>query len=289
MSPVERRRIDELVAMYQLEPEIRDVFVEGALDKALVDWFFFEGQLSNATVREIDTVDVPVELVESAGFAKNNRGRVMALARELEAKLLPGTVSATCVIDSDFDWILNETHHEKLLVSTDYSSMELYFFDVRPLTKFLRLAVQRFPKSADTVLSELRKALTELFAIRLASHVLAWGVPLVSFERCCRLTEAGVELDTAEYIKRCLLASGRYAERAEFNRVFSDFLAKFTGDPRKHIHGHDFISLLAWYVRQHKGQNVSETFLERSLLSCADFHVLREETLFGQLLSRAAA
>ncbi len=289
MSPIERRLIEELVTMHKLEPNIRDVFVEGSLDRSLVDWFLSAGQVKNVSVREIDSIDVPTGLIEQAGFAKNNRGRVLTLARELESKLNSEALSIACVVDADFDPILNNTYTLKLLLSTDYSSMELYFFDVRPLEKFLKLGLLGFPKPANRVLADITIPLVELFAIRLANHILGWNISLVSFERCCELTANGVELDTAEYVDRCLNAANRYADRTEFNRTFNEWRGRLTGDPRTHIHGHDFLAMLAWYVRKHKAYNASEGVFERTILACAEFQVLRAESLFATLLNRLAA
>ncbi len=164
--------------------------------------------------------------------------------------------------------------------------MELYFFDVRPLEKFLKLGLLGFPKPANKVLAEIQNPLTELFAIRLANHALGWNISLVSFERCCELTASGVELDTTEYVDRCLNAANRYADRTEFNRKLNECRGRLTGEPRTHIHGHDFLAMLAWYVRKHKTYNVSQGVFERTILACAEFHVLRAETLFTTLLNR---
>lgn len=288
MSPTERRQIPELVAMYELEPEIRDVYVEGTFDRALVEWLLYEAEAKKVVVREIDSIDIPPDLIEGYGFAKNSRGRVMTLARELESDLEEESRSATCLIDTDFDLVLGNSHGLRLLLSTDYCSMELYFFDVRTLAKFLTLVVQRFPKRADTVLSEIREALKDLFAIRLALHLLNWTIPMISFERCCRLTATGVELDKAEYISRLLNAGNRHAERSEFSRRFEECRRRLTGDPRNHIHGHDFLSILAWYVRQHGRHRVSEEILTPSILACADSALLRNEPMFRQLLERVS-
>jgi hypothetical protein len=286
MKPVERRLINELVAMYKLEPTIRDVFVEGPFDRSLVDWFLSEGGAEDVSVHEIDSVHVPADLVETAGFAQNNRGRLLALAREIQSDMVAGTSSISCVVDADFDHVLNTTYELRCLLVTDYSSMELYFFDVGIIEKFLKLGLQGFPKPAKKVLDEIQSPLIELFAIRLANHVLGWPVGLVSFERCCKLTDNGVELDRIKYVDRCLNAAGKYSEKAEFNRVLSDRRGQLAGDPRTFIHGHDFMAMLVWYIRQYKPYKVSQGSLERAIVTCAEFRALRTEPLFATLLNR---
>jgi hypothetical protein len=288
MIPAERREITELAAMYELEPSLRDVYVEGPLDRSLVEWFLSEAHASSATVREIDSINVPAALVEKAGFENNNRGRVLALAKAIEDQLGPQSLPVTCVIDADFDYVLGTNHALTILLSTDYSSMELYFFDAAPLQKFLQLVIRGFPKSAQTLLTEVTDALSQLFAIRFASHVLHWNMPLVAFERCLSMAAQGVQLDVPEFIDRCLNSAGRFCEKAEFERVLNELRLSLTGDVRKRVNGHDFLNVLAWYVRHHKGQSVPKGF-DRSLVACVDFSTLRSNPLFEKLLERVSS
>jgi len=286
MSKIERRGIAELVAMYELEPQLRDVYVEGTFDKALVEWMLYESHVRMAVVREIDSIDVPPVLPQKYGYQANNRGRVMTLARELESALDEKTSSATCLMDADFDLVLGKKHAWRMLLSTDYSSMELYFFNVHTMAKFLTLVIQGFPKSAEKAISEIQAALTDIFAIRLALYNRGWAIPMISFERCCELSEDGVQFDSTECINRLLNAGNHFAHRAEFLREFAECRKTLTGDPRRHIHGHDFLSLLSWYIRQHKSQAPPEPVVARSILACADSSTLRNEAMFSQLLAR---
>ena len=50
----ERRTIAELVARYELEPTLRDVYVEGRFDSAVLTWLFRERGCVDAVVYEID-------------------------------------------------------------------------------------------------------------------------------------------------------------------------------------------------------------------------------------------
>jgi hypothetical protein len=289
MKQLERRGLEELVAMYQLEPSIRDVYVEGGLDEALVEWFFAARNVGDVDVTEINAVEISADLVLARGLENNNRGRLIALAGVMERHLGPDAVAVTCLVDADFDRVLEKNNDCRLLLMTDFSSMELYFFDVPHLTKFLRVVVRKFPKAAADVIAEIQEPLKDLFAIRTANYVLGWNLPLIPFEKCCKVTRTGVRLDVADYMGRFLNADGRRSEKMKFERVYTQCKAKFKGDVRNFIHGHDLLHLLAWYIRQHKGHNLSRETVERSFFSCAESNSLGEHMMFRQLLERTRA
>ena len=51
--------IESLLTKYELEPEIKDLFVEGPTDKRILRWFFKKAGLTDVDVFEITDVDVP--------------------------------------------------------------------------------------------------------------------------------------------------------------------------------------------------------------------------------------
>jgi hypothetical protein len=285
----ERRAIDELVALYELEPAIRDVYVEGDLDEALVQWFLLEAQVPIASVTEIGAVDVPSALVKSRGLDNNNRGRLTALAEIMEEQFGGDFVSLTCIVDADFDRILGEENGCRLLLMTDYACMEMYLFDVQHLTKFLHVVIRKFPRTADDVRAAIQQPLTDLFAIRLADRVLRWGIPIVAFEGCCEITQTGVRLDVAEYVDRCLNAGQRHSDKEEFEQTRLKYLEKLKGDVRNFVHGHDLLNLLGWYLRKHKGHKLSRETVDRSFFACAESASLGKEVMFQRLLDRVTS
>jgi hypothetical protein len=116
-----RRTLDELVARYVLEPDLRDIYVEGKTDKLFLEWFLrnrgiediavyeietvdisadklFEPQLKDnkwflinrsiedIAVYEIETVDISAERLFELQLKDNNRSRVITLALYLQDK-----------------------------------------------------------------------------------------------------------------------------------------------------------------------------------------------------------
>src|SRR5260370_38082500 len=83
MANAERRTVEELVARYELERDIRDLYVEGRTDACVISWFLRTNGISDVVVYEIATVDVPLRILSKNGQRNNNIGKVESLALEL--------------------------------------------------------------------------------------------------------------------------------------------------------------------------------------------------------------
>jgi hypothetical protein len=122
MDNERRRTLEELVTRYQLEPELRDVYVEGKTDKILLEWFLEQRGVKNFAVYEIDTVEIPAQKLFEYGLNDNNRSRAIALALEIQNQL-PELPHFTCIADKDFDWLFGKNYPCNSLLFSDYTSL----------------------------------------------------------------------------------------------------------------------------------------------------------------------
>lgn len=209
----ERRNVDELLARYVLEPTLRDLYVEGASDRRFFDWLLREFGLSTVVAYEIESVNVPHEMLRPFEVEDNNRGRVIALAYYLHQHT--GTdlsQRVACIADRDFDDLLGIRFDCPLLILTDYTAVELYCLDEAVLQKFLTLVVDGFKMTAREVLEAMLPVLRELFTVRLANRVLSLGLSELSFEKCCSVKGRTITFDLDEYVTRYLNKSGKAAQ-----------------------------------------------------------------------------
>ena len=144
-----RKEIDELVALYSLEPQLLDVYVEGERDKILIDWFLDEQGIEDINVYSIDIINVPRELIKRYGLnTGSNRSRVIALSIEL-ATSLPEDLHILCVADRDHEDYLPSISINKYLEFTDYTSLDLYLFQKHTIQKFISLVLGGLPFTTD--------------------------------------------------------------------------------------------------------------------------------------------
>src|ERR1700744_3146973 len=87
MSELPRKKIDELLTLYSLEKTIFDIFVEGACDKRLLNWFLENSSTQRQwQVYTIDTIDVSGDTVRKWNLTPSNKTEVIVLCSEIHEK-----------------------------------------------------------------------------------------------------------------------------------------------------------------------------------------------------------
>lgn len=297
MEDEKRRKLDELVARYELEPSLHDVYVEGLTDKSIIQWFLDESNLDtkNCTVYEIDTVDIPNDQLCELGLNNGNRSRVIFLAFQLqrlfETTSLPHVV---CIADRDFDDLIGSSSIEsELLLFTDYTSIEMYLFDSNIIEKFLRLAVRKDDLKAVNIIKNISPILEEIFLFRAANQSLSDGMEWLSsgVKGCLKKRRKGDPLEfDSDFVEKYLNKNKRSSEKIAFLDKVNELRNKNISEIRNKIRGHDFIELFCWYIEPYLPKN-KKWFSEPeivlgTLLCCLDVDYLMEEKLFQDLTRR---
>ena len=316
-----RRTIDDLIARYQFEPELRDLFVEGHRDRGVYSWYLRGAGCKHVGVFEIDLVEIPSDALISHGLASGNRDRVIALALELDNQFPTVLQYVRCIADSDFDFIFESRNEVNHLLYTDYTSLDLYdswrrteFYQRPPKerTDLVYSSIQRFRTTSldlytydeallkkvlwlgfnvpeteiPPLLDSMSPILQDLFIIRAANQRLDWGLTLVPFTRCCEIDGQTVVFDKTEFINRCLNSSARQHERSAFDELCEELQAVCLSDPKQIIHGEDYFELLGWYLRRRwnwQGYRSGERSIMANLMVALDDRLLSDENLFFQI------
>lgn len=288
-----RRTIDELATLYELEPDIRDVFVEGTDDRAVLEWYLGERTKRFVSVAEIDSVHVPDDTVLGHGHKIGNRGRVISLAYELESRLDSNAQAAvTLVVDADFDHIKQVSLRCSMLLSTDFSCFEMYWFNDRVIEKCRLLAgVPRRPP-VHTFLDELAKVLQCLFVIRLSNETLELRMSWIPFNKVCSKEGDAIAFDKDEFVRRYLMKNGQTARLEDFREEIATNRTLLRGDPRYQINGHDFTALFYWYIHplvSGKKGFMGEESVKKVLRTCVELDQLDDQPMFQRILARVTA
>jgi hypothetical protein len=275
----------ELIAIYKREKSIRDVFVEGPSDRALIAWYLQQSGVRHASVLGVDSIELSANL--EPHFPVGCKGRVIALAFKIR-ELLPGSSSpATCVADKDLDDLLGVRWQCDLLFFTDFTAMEMYFFDEESLGKFFDLQLLGFPESPATVIERLSELLGQLFLYRAANEKLKWNMTRPDWRRCAEVRSGRIVFNSEEFVRRYLNANRRAGQAEAFRVTLEDLATKLASDPRRKSHGHDLIEVLTWYCHKlRRATTFDEEHFHRGLMATADAGTLRGFPLFEVLLGR---
>ena len=287
MSPAERSTLDELRAKYDLEPTLRDVYVEGGLDAAIVEWLFRGSRCGHVSVLEICNVEIPSDLLTQYGLQDGEKRRVIALCRELESQISPGT-QVTGIVDRDYDRLLGVAHACPLLLFSDFACMEMYFAETSVLEKYLHFVLRRTDQSARTLLGRMMPILQEIFLIRTANQELGLCLHWLDIKDQCDVTSQGMRFDPHEFIRKYLNKNAKLQESERFDEKTKSYRSRLNSDPRHHANGHDFVQLLSLHVRRVlKNKNVSDIeVVEKHLTTCLDYSLLAQQPMFSTLLHR---
>lgn len=251
MTDIPQWTISDLLARYELEPTLKDVFVEGKFDADVLAQSFRVAQADDRIVYEVDLVDIPSSLLTEHGLLPGNKGRVIALAHELSR--IKSECSYRCLVDRDLDHWFGPLERVTRLVWTEYCSIELYFFHTDILYDLLITTAKARIDDWDAFMQSIELALRAMYILRLADRSLAWSLDWITPDRCLRVREGRLEFDQSDYVTRLLMKNRRIAFRADFVREVANWQHKAVADPRNAIRGHDLLMVLAWVVDKFRG------------------------------------
>ena len=286
---ISRRALAEVVARADLERELPDLYVEGAVETDLYRHLFMRSGDTDVRVYEISTVDVSAERLPPSEFSGGNRSRVVALASALNAAAIPARSRVACVIDSDLEEFVPELSANPFLLRTDGASIEWYCVSRSVLDKFLRVVCHLELTDAGAFRASLIELATRLTESRLASIRLGWRTARPALARSLVLAGAGrVALDIEDFVGRFLSRAGKTQDRSRFDE---ELRAVGTIDENAVPHacrGTDLLEVILWYVRKRRAKRVfqDELQLGRVLLGCLDADEFEGSPLMKSIRTR---
>lgn len=249
-----RSTIDELIALYILEPELRDIYVEGSTVKASVDWFLKWLGCKSVTIFEIDSVNIPSSLVSDYALNPGNRDELIVLSEEFKRLLENDAKYLLCIADSDFDFLLGRKYYSRYLIYSEYTSTDLCFCSEDALEKLFILGVRSLPYNIEKLIDNFAEVLQEVFLIRTANEKMGWCMEWIDFCHCCRTKDNLVIFDSKEFIKRYLSKNQRRGEIKEFTSVCEELRSIKVETFKHRIRCHDLFNLLGWYISKKVGR-----------------------------------
>lgn len=252
MSAPPRPTIAELLVRYELEPSLKDYYVEGCFDRDLLAHLAKKIGSRDIVFYEIDAIDVPAERLLAHGLTDGNKQRVIALARDLSVVGAKGKYR--CIVDRDLDHWLGQLEDTPRLLFTRFCDVESYFL-LEPLVAHFLVTVAkcRIPDWREFYSSFLI-ALREMYALRLTDRRLGWNLSWISIEKGFQVGgNSKIKFDMADYLPKLLAKNGKTKEVEYFMRDHTSACNLLNGDPRLYVRGHDLVDLLAWVVDKFKG------------------------------------
>ncbi len=270
MNCDDKRSIEEVIARYELEPALDDVYVEGTFDRDIFSSALKGKTWNRRAIYEIDSIYIPQSLLLAHKLTKGNKQQVIVLARELN-KALGKHISCICYVDKDLDHWFEAIELLHCLRWSKYCSIELHFLTPDLLDELLLLTCQVRISNFEGFLDSFYQVLRDLYCIRLALKELDFQISWISFDRCLIKEASSVSINLDDFVDRLLKRNGLASKKELLLNNISNWCKKVSGDFRLCIRGHDFTSLLAWTVNKYKGLKslASESAIERMFVLLA--------------------
>jgi len=291
MEIIEKRKLEELCTLYKLEPELRDIFVEGITDEVILENFRKKYLLRDMQIYTIDFIDFS-SLYNDKPFLKSNcKLKVVELSLQL-AHYFPNELNVTCITDKDFDEYFDRIIENEYLLYTDFPSMEVYLFDESCFSKFFKDVLHGFPISIEVVMANLGNVLKELFLVCLTLYKIVSPVTkllLVDIQRNINVNkdDGTIEFKPKEYLFKNLNANGLTSKIKEATKLFDSLIINSNKEDRHYINGHCFINMFWIYQRKVKDSfHLSIESFDKILFLCLDYSKLIEYKLFSDIHER---
>ncbi len=282
-----KRHVNELIALCRLEPSEKFLFVEGPSDRRLLRWFFHATNRSAIHVSEINVVRFERDDLEQLNLdRRSNKEKVIGLMTILAKSDKAKRNSVYGLVDLDTEGFLGLKSKEPALLRTDFTSIELYFFDAVPIEKFFELVLHGFPIEPTELLNQMAPVLEMAFYARLANEQFGLRCDWLDISRCCKIEGNRVRFDAASWVKRYLQKCSQYDCLNRFKTKMKEFERRRNADPRLQMHGHDFMNLLGWMITKLKnrfGLFRDPECLARALIACVELEFIEAYPLFAEL------
>lgn len=250
METFEKRTIDDLITRYSLEPSLTDIYVEGSSDKDILDYYFAHNSIDKIAY-EINSVEIPPEILKKYSLTNGNKQRVQALAKEFS--IIDDNLAVRFLVDKDFDHWVEKIEEIPRLVWTDYCSMELYFLTEEILENILIRISKSKLVDFKVFFDGMIDTLTKIYQIRLANEELNLKMQWIPIERYLFLDKGKISINISKYIEALLNKNQKFKSKSKLTASIKKWELKTTGDCRYCIRGHDLIDYLGFTVKKMKG------------------------------------
>lgn len=247
----DRRTIADILTRHELEPGLNDVYVEGSFDKEILDRIFSSQQGPVRTVYEIDTINVPPDVVISHSLTDGNKQRVIALARELAS--IDDNCSYRCLVDRDLDHWIGVLEKTKRLAWTEFTSIEAYYLNQDFIQEIVIVLAKCKVENWPEFLHSMIDCLKTWYCIRLAGAEMKLNAAHMAYAKSLKRVGSKIVFDSKGYVSKYLQANSAAKKVAQFNECVAKWNGGIEGNPQYYVHGHDFVYLICWIVGKFDG------------------------------------
>lgn len=279
-----KRNITEVISLYMFEEEIADIYVEGPTDKSIIE-NYLEYKDINKNVIEIETIDFDAYKDKFDDLdLRSNKNKLIAFARILQEEKVKNKIN--CVIDKDFDELIENIEENNHITYTDFSCIESYFYDEKNISKILKVGIRNFPFDGNHTLKEIKNVIMFIFILKYAKVNFNLNSTLPKIDSNIKIEKklGTCQLNESDYLSKFINSNKLHLMEDDLKKFLSQKSRELKSDYRNYMNGHDFIEILYHYINRIKNTpNFRQENFERAVyLSVQPDHLDKFE-LFQKL------
>ncbi|WP_430466628.1 hypothetical protein [Winogradskyella ouciana] len=277
-----KRKLSEHIALLELEPKSRDLFIEGPEDANIFELFLNSHSINNVQIYPIEIIDFS-EIDEDI---PSNREKVITLAKKLYENFGDTLSYISCIIDRDFEILKDEPISNPYLSYTDYANIEMYLFNDTSINKILKIGLKNFPISSGELIKNLTPMLVDNYCLRYARASIDCSYKLVQPDKIFKYNSGTITYNKDDVFKKFLQKNNCVNKKEELEKAINFALKKYKElkEPRFFIHGKDFLEFFFLLIKKAKNTYsfTLKTFTRAVFLSIEN-DLLKSNKLFSEI------
>ncbi|MDQ0964722.1 hypothetical protein QFZ20_000125 [Flavobacterium sp. W4I14] len=288
-----KRSLEEITLLYKLEPETKDIFVEGISDKLILNRFIKKNKIEDVKVIHVHEIDLDYLKFDNPNIKSNNKAKLLALDKYLEKTFGGNLKGITIIIDRDIDEKLAGIVNGKYLNYTDYHSLELYMYNSHTIDIFYETYLHGFPLTGQRTIESIEPVLLDFYFVKASLYKdgAIEASKFTSYSKSINIDKKKITIDfsASQHILKVLNNLHKAKQYNDYLEYYNNLKAEFHEDPKLVIRGHDYISLLYQLIDKIKNHiGITHDTFEKALFQCIDYSLLKSENLFKSILLKYA-
>jgi hypothetical protein len=277
-----RKTIEELLALYKLEKDIKDLYVEGESDKHFLEWHLGQIGIAQPDIYTIETIYIPSEYLFEKGYEDNNRDRILYLISILNDGKNFGKYKG--IIDQDILYFTREFPFEDNILTTDYACFEMYAYNVDVMTKINDVGFSH--KINDNLIPFIDKMLKFSSSIRIFEKRKGISIKKLEYDRYIEYKNKSFEFNEKKFLAAFYNSRGIGVPYDKFLIMLSAISDELSEkDVREYSNGHDFIAILRCTLKESKviNSHITDNVVRAMIMVAVDTKYLMTYNLFQAL------
>jgi len=277
-----KRSIEEIVILYKLEKNIKDLYVEGKSDRFFLEWHLKKMGVIHLNIYTIEDIFIPPEVLFKKGYEDNNRDRVLFLICCLNEDISIDKYKG--IIDKDILYFTRGLPVINNVLLTDYSCFEMYAYNKEVFTKINDTGFSH--KIPNNLFIFINNVLLFTTAIRIFEKRMCISINKPELKKYITSINNKLDFEEKKYLSAIQSNNNVGLSYDNFSKKISDISIELqNNDVKDFSNGHDFITITNCSLKELGiiSRHITDDAIKAIIMVAIDTESLKTYNLFMEL------